>query len=79
MHWMEQTHNQKKVERLILYTLDSSMNQQWLWNTPALPNDLTELELPGAWEPSESSGTPPIGDSEEAQFGIPDGNQNGEK
>jgi len=76
---MEQTHNQKKVERLILYTLDSSMNRWCLWNSPAQPNDLTKLELPGAWEPPESSGTPPIGESEEAQFGVPDENQTDEK
>ncbi len=37
------------------------------------------LELQGAWEPPASSGTPPVGESEEAQDGVPDGNQTDEQ
>jgi hypothetical protein len=49
--------------------------KQRLVISPALPNDCLELELPGAWEPPDSSSPTPDGEGKETRFGLPYGNQ----
>lgn len=64
---------QKKAE-FLSHLLLMSNNRRRLVFSPSQSYEDFKLELPEAWEPPESSGTPPYGESEEAQFGVPDGN-----
>jgi len=49
--------------------------QRRLWNSPAVTNDCPKLELPGAWQPSDSSIPLPDGEGQGAFFGFSYGNQ----
>jgi hypothetical protein len=44
-------------------------------NNPARPNDYFELELPGAWEPLDSSSPQLDGKDKKTQFSFSHGNQ----
>jgi hypothetical protein len=46
-----------------------------LWNSPAANNDCLQLELPGAWQPPDSSIPLPYGKGQEVLFGFSNGNQ----
>jgi len=48
---------------------------RWLIFSPANPHEYFELELPGAWEPPDSSGPLPVGKGKEARYGFPYGNE----
>jgi hypothetical protein len=51
--------------------------QSWIWRrlvtSPANQKDSLKLELPGAWEPLDNSGSSPDGEGKEAQFCFSDG------
>ena len=47
--------------------------------SPAVVNELFELELPWAWDPTASSGALRSGESERAQAGFSDGNKEEEE
>jgi hypothetical protein len=46
----------------------------WRWrrllNSSASHNDSAKLELPRVWQPSDNSGSPPIGEGKEAKHGV---------
>jgi len=50
------------------------MFRRWLWSSPAGCNDCFKLELPGAWEPPDSSKSLPFGEDEETHLSFLDGN-----
>jgi hypothetical protein len=39
-------------------------------------HEFSKLELQGAWEPPDNQKSLPIGEDQEALFGVPNGNQN---
>jgi hypothetical protein len=65
----------RKVKNLGQFHISSRLNRRSLGSSPAQSNECFELELPGAWEPPDSSYSPPFGASEETQFGLPHGDQ----
>jgi hypothetical protein len=46
-----------------------------LMSSPTHINESTKLELPGAWEPPDSSISSPVGEGEVVLFGFSYGNQ----
>jgi hypothetical protein len=61
----------------VILKLKFLMDQDWrrLVSSPADHNNHFKLELPRAWEPSDSSRTSPYDERKETQFGFPYGNQ----
>ena len=55
----------------------TKMDWNWrkLFNSLADRNEYYELELPRAWEPSDSLGASPLGEGEEARHDFLNGNQ----
>ena len=49
--------------------------RRWLPPSPAAPHELSQLELPGAWEPPASLRAVCFGESKRSQLGFFDGNK----
>jgi hypothetical protein len=49
------------------------VQRQWLMISPASLNELLQLELPGAWEPSDRSGPLPDGEGKAPKYGFLNG------
>jgi hypothetical protein len=66
----------RKARRKMKRRWRSEVFRRRLRFSPAIPHEHSKLELPGAWEPPDSSRSSPIGEGKETQFGFPYGNQN---
>lgn len=64
----------KKGDMQVVATPAGALRRR-LWNNPTVINDRPQLELPGAWQPSDNSIPLPDGEGQEALFGFSHGNQ----
>jgi hypothetical protein len=66
---------QREADRLVVFLGWFNVKRRWLWYSLAHCHDLSKLELPGAWEPPDSSSPREDSEGKEARFGFLNGNQ----